>query len=181
MTTETQRLHIRPYEKEDYLAWHQGYQGRKPSRYKHDAGHDGEYFSERWFEKWVDEFHQEARKDRTYLFGIFRKEDGAHIGEIELVTIMRDGYDWAMMGYAIHNQYHRKGYGQESVEAIDPICFYELNFNRIELQIDIDNEPSKAFAERIGFTYECTRPQFYYEEGKWKDQVIYVKNKKRFI
>lgn len=181
MTVETSRLIIRPYEKNDYLVWHEGYQGREPATYKHDAGNDGEYFSERWFHKWVDEFQQEARKDRTYLFGIFRKEDGAHIGEIELVTIMRDGYDWAMMGYAIHNQFHRQGYGKESIEAIYPICFYELNFNRLELQIDVDNEPSRSFAENVGFMYECIREQFFYEEGKWKDQIIYVKNKDRFI
>ena len=87
-------------------------------------------------------------------------------------------YNWAMMGYSIHNQYFRQGYGKESVEAATELFFQELNFHRIELHINTDNEPSKKLAESSGFRYECTREDFFYEGGKWIDQLIYYKNRR---
>ena len=86
-------------------------------------------------------------------------------------------YNWAMMGYSIHNQYFQKGYGKESVEAAMELFFHVLNFHRIELQINVDNIPSKMLAESTGFKYECTRESFFYEGGKWIDQLIYFKNR----
>lgn len=181
LITETERLLIRPYQVEDYLMWADGYRNRLPSTYKHDEGNDGEVYSKRWFTDWVEEFHESAREDETYLFGVFRKADGVHIGEIELVTLLREDYEWGMMGYTMHNQYHRQGYGTESVKAAVELFFEDLRFHRLELQIHVDNEPSKKLAERAGFDYECTRKDYFYEGGKWIDQMIYVKNKQRFI
>ncbi|AOV09198.1 GNAT family N-acetyltransferase [Sporosarcina ureilytica] len=174
---ETERLVIRPYEIKDYKEWARGYRERLPSTYKYDEGNDGEFYSEKWFADWVKGFQKDAEKDDTYLFGVFRKEDGAHIGEIELVTILRLDYEWGMMGYAIHNQFHRQGYGKESVIAATELFFEDLKFYRIELQIHVDNEPSKKLAESTGFEFECLRKKHYYEGGKWTDQLIYVKTR----
>lgn len=181
LMAETERLFIRPYEVADYKEWAQGYKNRLPSTYQHDEGNDGEVYSERWFIDWVDEFHTLAAADDTYLFGVFRKVDGAHIGEIELNTILREDYEWGMMGYTMHNQYHRKGYGTESVIAAADLFFEDLHFHRLELQIHVDNEPSQKLAMRAGFDYECTRKKYFYEGGKWIDQKIYVKNRPSFI
>ncbi|MDS9470975.1 GNAT family N-acetyltransferase [Sporosarcina pasteurii] len=174
---ETERLIIRPYEVTDYKEWTRGYSERLPSTYKYDEGNDGDahLFTKKWFAEWVEDFQKAAEQDETYLFGIFRKEDGAYIGEIELVTILRLDYEWGMMGYNIHNQFHRQGYGKESVEAATNMFFEDLRFHRIELQIHVDNEPSKKLAESAGFDFECIRKKHYYEGGKWTDQLIYVK------
>lgn len=179
LRTETERLIIRPYEIRDYAAWAKGYENRLPSTYKHDAGNDGERFSKQWFTEWLEEFEELAEEDDTYLFGVFRKADGAHIGEMELNTILREDYEWGMMGYTIHNQYHRNGYGTESVLAASEMFFGDLNFHRLELQIHVDNEPSQKLAKKTGFSYECTRENYFYEGGKWIDQMIYVKNRPR--
>lgn len=180
LMVETEHLVIRPYDVTDYYAWAKGYENRLPSTYLHDEGNDGEVYSKRWFEEWLDEFRELAEADDTYLFGVFRKMDGAHIGEIELNTILREDYEWGMMGYAIHNQYHRKGYGTESVIAAAELFFEDLRFHRLELQIHVDNEPSQKLAVRAGFAYECTRKKYFYEGGKWIDQKIYVKNRQNF-
>lgn len=183
LVTETARLIIRPYQLSDYEAWATGYKNRLPSTYKQDEGNDGDahFYTRKWFTDWLEEFQTLAHKDETYLFGVFRKEDGAHLGEIELMTILRPDYEWGMVGYSIHNQYHRQGYGTESVKAAVVMFFEDLRFHRLELQIDLDNEPSKKLAKRAGFTYECTRESYYYEGGKWIDQKIYVKNRSSFI
>lgn len=178
---ETARLSIRPYQIADYKMWAEGYKNRLPSTYPHDEGNDGETYSKKWFIEWVEEFHDSAVEDDTYLFGVFRKTDGAHIGEIELNTILREDYEWGMMGYTMHNQFHRQGYGTESVIAAAELFFEDLRFHRLELQVHVDNEPSQKLAARAGFTYECTRENYFYEGGKWIDQKIYVKNKQTLL
>lgn len=85
-------------------------------------------------------------------------------------------YQWAMMGYSIHNQHWKNGYGVESVKAALPLFFNGLQFHRIELHIHIDNKPSIRLAERAGFSFECTREAFSMGNGKWADFLIYYKN-----
>lgn len=183
LTTETKRLIIRRYTEDDYAAWWEGYKDRLPSTYKHDEGNDGDaaFYTRSWYKDWLEEFDELAKKDDTYLFGVFRKEDGAHVGEIELMTILRPDYEWGMIGYSIHNQYHKRGYGTESVQAAAEMFFEDLRFHRLELQIHVDNEPSQKLAEKAGFTYECRRKNYYYEGGKWVDQAIYVKTRPTFF
>lgn len=175
---ETSRLIIRPFEKGDYAKWDKGYKSRLPSQYKYDEGFiDDSTYTRHWFDEWVLKYEQGAAKDEMYVFGIFRKEDGANVGEIEVFNILRMGYDWCMMGYAIHNQYFRRGYAKESIQAVADFFFYYLHYHRIELHINQDNLPSIKLAESVGFHYECTREAFYYENGRWTDMLIYYKNR----
>ena len=150
---ETERLIIRPFKNSDYQEWSKGFNNRLPSQYKYDEGYDPDSsaYTKKWFVDWIGEFHEDAEKDDLYILGIFRKEDGANIGNIELVKILRMDYNWAMMGYSIHNQYFRQGYGRESVKAAVELFFSELDFHRIELHINLDNEPSQKLAESAIF------------------------------
>ena len=85
----------------------------------HDDGRPSnlEASNKAWFEDWVTGFELAQLEDRFYQLGVFRKSDGAHVGKIEVYTILRMDYDWGMLGYSIHNQHWRKGYGSEAVQA----------------------------------------------------------------
>ncbi|MFJ8064466.1 GNAT family N-acetyltransferase [Psychrobacillus sp. NPDC096426] len=176
---ETERLILRPFQDKDYVNWYEGFDNRLSSQYKYDDGHaDMSNSTKEWFVQWIEGFHKAAEKDEMYILGVFSKEDGVNVGKVELITILRMDYQWAMMGYSIHNQFWKNGYGVESVNAAAKVFFTELNFHRIELHINIDNEPSKKLAERAGFTFECKREQFSLENDKWTDFLIYYQNKK---
>ena len=82
-------------------------------------------------------------------------------------------YQWAMMGYSIHNQYWKNGYGAEKKSCVT-VIFNSLHFHRIELHIRVDNEPSVRLAERAGFSFD-KREAFSLENGKWMDFLIYFK------
>lgn len=143
LEVETDRLIIRPFQKADYESWLDGFNERLPSQYKYDDGYQVMASSTKeWFTEWIRGFDEAAHRDEMYVLGIFRKEDGANIGKLELIKILRMDYQWAMMGYSIHNQYWRNGYGVESVKAALPLFFSSLDFYRIELHIRVDNEPS---------------------------------------
>lgn len=96
-----------------------------------------------------------------------------------MFTILRMDYQWAMIGYSIHNQHWGNGYATEAVLAAKQLFFDQLEFHRIELHINTDNHLSVKVAEKTGFQYECTRKSFSYEEGEWKDFLIYYQNKEK--
>lgn len=152
LQVETERLSIRPFQKEDYESWLDGFNKRLPSQYKYDDGyHDMSSSTKEWFTEWIRGFDEAARRDEMYVLGIFQKEDGANIGKLELIKILRMDYQWAMMGYSIHNQHWKNGYGAESVIAALPLFFNGLQFHRIELHIHIDNEPSFVLQKELVF------------------------------
>ncbi|WP_371812338.1 GNAT family N-acetyltransferase [Sporosarcina sp. Marseille-Q4063] len=129
--------------------------------------------TEAWFVKWINGFREMAVKDDMYILGLFRKEDGVNVGKVELTKILRSDYQWAMMGYSIHNQFWKNGYATESVLAATKVFFSTLGFHRIELHISLDNKPSIQLAERTGFQFECVREKFSFENERWTDFLIY--------
>lgn len=180
LVIETERFIIRPFLKEDYSNWYEQFDNRMPSQYKYDDGRPLNMPSStrEWFVEWIEGFNELAKKDEMYILGIFRKEDGVNVGKVELITILRMDYQWAMMGYSIHNQYWNNGYGLESVLAASEAFFSTLSFHRIELHINIDNYPSIRLAEKAGFIFECERKEFSLENDQWTDFLIYYKNHK---
>ncbi|MCR8644411.1 GNAT family N-acetyltransferase [Paenibacillus sp. N1-5-1-14] len=178
MYIETARLIIRPFQKEDYHNWYEQYKNRLPSQYAYDDGRSSnmEALTEEWFSNWVQGFENSANRDEMVNLGIFRKIDGVNVGKVEVHTILRMDYQWAMMGYSIHNQYWKNGYGLESVDAAVEAFFEHLKYHRIELHINVDNMPSILLAERAGFRLECVREKFTYENEKWNDMLIYYRS-----
>ena len=176
---ETERLIIRPFQKEDYINWYTQFNNRYPSQYKDDEGRplDMSSLTKDWFFKWINGFNELEKNDVMYNFGIFRKEDGVNAGKVELHKMLRMDYQWAMMGYSLHNQFWGKGYGTESVLAATEWFFSTLDFHRIELHINKDNKPSIKLAEKTGFRFECVRKEFSLEDDQWTDLLIYYKNR----
>lgn len=180
LLAETERLILKPYQIEDYANWLKQHNERKVAQTSYDNGYsDMSSFTQDSFAKWIADFHRRSLIDEMYVLGIFRQSDGVHIGKIELYTILRMDYHWAMMGYSIHNQHWGNGYATEAVHAAKQLFFDQLGFHRIELHINTDNHLSVKVAQKTGFQFECTRKSFSYEEGEWKDLLIYYQNKEK--
>jgi [ribosomal protein S5]-alanine N-acetyltransferase len=177
--TESERLIIRPYKNNDYNNWYRQYTNRLPSQHKYDEGSvDMSICTEDWFNSLVERHQQLASSDSEYIFGIFLKEGGTHLGVIDLSTLMRDSFEWARIGYTIHNHFWKRGYGEEAVRQMQEFAFNELNFHRIEAHINIDNVPSIKLAEKVGMEFECIRQGFIFENNEWTDHLIYYINHK---
>lgn len=176
-TSETDRLIVRPLKKEDYENWLHEYENRLPSQHPYDEGKmDMSICTQEWFHNLVDKHQELALEDKAHIFGVFRKNDGTHIGMIDFSTLARDDFQWGRIGYTIHNQYWRLGYGKEAVNAALDIAFQQLNFHRIEAHINLDNNPSVKLAESVGMEFECIRRGFIFENGEWTDNLVYYKN-----
>lgn len=174
---ETERLVVRPLKEADYKNWLQEFENRLPSQHRHDKGKiDMGECTEEWFIELVKKHQALAEKDTAYVFGVFRKEDGTHLGVIDFSTLARHDFQWGRIGYTIHNQYWRNGYGKEAVQAALEIAFKELAFHRIEAHINLDNTASYHLAENVGMEFECVRKGFIFEYGEWTDHLVYYIN-----
>lgn len=131
-----------------------------------------------WFHNLVKKHQMLALSDTANVFGIFRKNDGKHLGMVDFSTLARENFQWGRIGYTIHNQYWRKGYGKEAVIGALHIAFKDLQFHRIEAHINVDNAPSINLAESVGMEFECVRKGFIYEYEEWTDHLIYYINSK---
>ena len=176
-SSETERLIIRPLQKGDYENWLHEFKQRNPSQNRHDQGQiDMSECTLEWFCHLVERQQQLALTDTAYIFGVFKKEEGTHLGMVDFSTLARDEFQWGRIGYTFHNQHWRKGYGKEAVKEALAIAFTQLEFHRIEAHINLDNNPSIRLAESVGMEVECIRKGFIYEYDKWTDHVIYFKN-----
>lgn len=177
---KSSRLHVRPLQKEDYECWLEGFTNRLVSQHVYDPGKlDMSDCTSVWFDQLVDNHQSLALEDQAHVFAIFRLDDGAHLGMVDFSTLARDAFQWGRVGYTIHNQHWGHGYGKEAVDLAMRIAFDDLNFQRIEAHINLDNEASVRLAERVGMSYECTREGFIYENDEWVDHLVYVKTKHR--
>ncbi|WP_077622840.1 GNAT family N-acetyltransferase [Sediminibacillus massiliensis] len=176
---ETNRLIIRPLQKSDYMNWLEQFKSRKPSQHNYDKGNiDMSECTEEWFDNLVEQHQSLAEDDTAYVFGVFDKEQGTHLGMIDFSTFERGEFQWGRIGYTIHNQHWRKGFAKEAVTAALQIAFKELDYHRIEAHINVDNIPSINLADSVGMEFECTRKGFIYEFGDWTDNLIYYLNAK---
>lgn len=172
---ETKRLVLRPQEPEDYPLWYEGFAKRWPSVRSHDTGwQDMSECTPDWFATLCQHHQKIAIEDKTYVFGIFSKQNQQHLGNVDLSTICRENNQWAVLGYGIHNYAWRQGFGKEAVRAGLIAGFEQLNYQRIEAHINLDNEASIALTQSVGMKEECIRRRFVYEQGDWTDRVIYT-------
>lgn len=84
---------------------------------------------------------------------VFEKTTGKLIGRAGIEH--REELDGALeLGYAIHPDYQRKGYGTEVCKAIIQYAFAELDFEEICCLIEKENEASIHFAKHLGFLFQ---------------------------
>jgi RimJ/RimL family protein N-acetyltransferase len=175
IVVRTKRLELRPYKLNDYECWKEAFTKRKPKQHKYDRGPlSAKYANKSFYRKLYFRHERYAKKDQCFPFGIFDKRTGAHLGVIDISTICRDWYQWASIGYVVHNTYQGRGYGKEAVRAAIKVAFTKLGYKRVEASIRPDNRRSMRLAKSLGMRREGIRKEYIYDNKRWEDHVIYV-------
>ena len=86
--------------------------------------------------------------------------------------------DWANLsgeiGYWLDGGHQGQGIMTAAVGALVAHAFERLRLNRLEIRTDVENGPSRAVAERLGFRYEGTLRQAYRIAGdRYSDDAVY--------
>jgi [ribosomal protein S5]-alanine N-acetyltransferase len=171
---KTKRLVLRPYRMDDFEKWRDAYLGRLPSQNEFDEGRADErnFTRERFRDKVL--FQQKARvQDKLHVFGVFDRKEKVVYGFIDIFILARLGFQYANLGFNIHNQYAGNGFAKEASIGAVMYAFKKLKLHRIEAGVDPKNKASVAVVKGIGMKKEGSRRGFVFEEGLWMDLDFY--------
>lgn len=171
----TERLTIRALCEADYPAWRAGYAGRLALAHPFDTGPVAPVELEpAVFERFRRLQLRQAEADRAYVLFAFLDATGETVGAFDISTLARGAVQWASIGYFVHNQFQRRGFGREGLTAVLRAGWNVLGYHRVEAAIDPENLPSIALVTSVGMAFECRRGQFWRDGESWLDQVVFV-------
>lgn len=161
-------------EASDYSAWLEGVSKRLPSQNPFDDGLlDMSICTEEWFAELVTRHRELREKDQQYIWGIYDTQSKQHVGMVNLAVLARADFQWAEIGYSIHNQYWRQGYASSMLAQLKEAAV-ELGFHRLEAHVHPENIPSKALLKKSGFYLEGIQKNFQKEGQEWQDREVYI-------
>lgn len=114
-------------------------------------------------------------------FYLIRKDDNVTLGQCGFHTWYFRHYR-AELGYALlMDEYKQQGYMKEALSPIIDFGFNEMNLNRIEAYIAIENTPSLKLLQHYGFIFEGIMRQHYYKNGVCEDSHCFSLLKQDYI
>ncbi len=125
------------------------------------------------------EYNQMVHKKmlRYYLF--LKENPDCIVGSVCANNIRYGAFENCSIGYKIHKQYCKQGYGKESVEKLINILFSQYGMHRIEAMVHPKNQPSIALLESVGFEREGIAREAARLSGSWQDMYRYSLLQKR--
>lgn len=118
-------------------------------------------------------FRGEFDLDQDYKYSVFDLEETQVIGGSGLHTRIGEGA--REIGYWIHVDYIKQGYGTEVTCALTKVAFEIDHVSRVEIHCDPKNQASAAIPRKIGFTHEATlRKRLLEGEEEPRDTMIWT-------
>lgn len=119
--------------------------------------------------------NEQFRKDKViYYFGIFEKKTGRLMGYVMFALILRFNVQSGRIAYSLFNNYWKRGYGKEVVDAALGFGFSKLKLHRLEAEIKPNNRASVSLVKSLGFQSEGIRRGAVYYNNKWHDNLVYA-------
>jgi len=125
------------------------------------------------FDKLLQSQTENQSKDRVYDLGVFTSSDGALVGIVSLMDIIRGLFQNAFVGLTIFNKHWKGGYGRAATEAIVDIAFNDLGLHRLEAGIEPRNIRVIRGIRAFGFRKEGRKKRAVYLRGQWRDLMMY--------
>lgn len=174
---KTKRLILRPLRASDFDRWYDAYVNGLPKQSPWDIEPlKPSRCSESIFNEVMHRHEELAQEDDYYRFYAFEKKTGSIIGLVDFDVYVRGCIQFANFGYRMFNRHWKKGYGREAAVAGLRIGFKHLRMNRLEAAINTDNKASIKLAKSLGMRREGIKKRYWFEDGKWVDQLIYSAN-----
>ena len=109
-----------------------------------------EEFLEKYAQRWITWNLENYQKYGFGLWAIILKETGEFIGDCGLTMQRIDGEILPEIGYHIHRNFWRQGYGKEAAKAVRDWAFNNTKFDCLYSYMTSDNVPSYSTAASIG-------------------------------
>lgn len=114
------------------------------------------------------------RRENIYDFAIIRKIDDNLIGGCVIKNIDFKN-STCKAGFFIDERYWGYGYGKEAVKLIERFVFFELNIQKIKLEVVSDNIRALKLYKKLGYTVEGNLKKEIFRNGKYYDLILLAK------
>ncbi len=121
---------------------------------------------------WLAAYEAGAEEGSRDGFAIEDAESGVFLGMAGLVAIEREE-NQAEIGYVVAREARGRGIAQRALRLVTDYALGELGLERVQLLIDVENEPSMRVAERCGYRREGVLRSLYMKPGRRADFVVY--------
>lgn len=166
MHYKTERLTIRPFEKQDREDIIKIFRDEETCRYLIQSHWAEDEFEEKFHQKLA---HNKLEQDSMLELAV--DFEGKVIGNIFVFyTSMRETVE---IGYAFNKRYHGRGFAKEALAPLVSILFKDYAVHRIQANLDVRNQVSAKLLERIGLRREAHFIQDYWTKGESTDSYIY--------
>lgn len=160
MGARSARIELRPYKLSDFPSYVRGFELRGRKRNKFDEGPVTEKFLSRAnYLGRMKKQHKRGRTRECFIFGIFDRKTGAHLGGIDLWMIS-SALRMVNLGYYIHNHAAGRGYGSEAARLAQEIAFRQIDLLRVEASCEPQNKASARVALKAGMFPEGLRRNY---------------------
>lgn len=147
---ETERLILRPIQKEDFPRWAEMMGDAEAARYL--GGAQSPAVAWRGFMTMAGAWAMTG----VSMFSVLDRTSGRWLGRIG--PWQPEGWPGSEVGWGLHPDAQGKGYGVEAARATINYAFDVLGWDSVIHCIDPDNSPSQRLAERLG-SYNQGRTQ----------------------
>ncbi len=168
-----ERVFLRPPKRRDALKWQKLRISSKSFLVPWEPSWDASSCSRRAYLRYFKNSNYLANMDRAYSFLIFKTDDKALLGGINVGNVRRGVSQSASLGYWIGEKYSRNGYMKEALKLLIPSLFVDLRLNRIEAATLEENIASKNLLKKIGFKKEGVLRKYLKINGNWRDHILY--------
>jgi RimJ/RimL family protein N-acetyltransferase len=121
-------------------------------------------------EEWIASLRPAYEAGKTLTWAVAQNDGpGELVGAITLHPNARD--DNAELGYWIGRPYWGRGYATEAAREVVRYGFERLGLHRIHAEHLGSNPASGRVMQKIGMSYEATRPEHHKKWGVYEDRV----------
>lgn len=174
---ETPRLLLREARPEDYDDIH-AYAVRDEVVRFMVWGPNSREETRRALDGWLDEQSVWPRPGVNLV--IEEKASERVVGAIRL-TLQDAENRTADMGYTLHSEVWRRGYGTEAARTVLNVAFGQLGLHRVFAMADTENVGSWGIMEKLGMRREATLRKNRQVRGAWRDNHVYAILAEEFI
>ena len=168
-----ERVFLRPPKRRDALKWQKLRMSSKSFLVPWEPSWNASSCTRRAYLRYFKNSNYLANMDRAYSFLIFKIDDKALLGGINIGNVRRGVSQSASLGYWIGEKHSRNGYMKEALKLLIPSLFIDLRLNRIEAATLEENIASKNLLKKIGFKKEGVLRKYLKINGTWRDHILY--------
>lgn len=121
----------------------------------------------------VAAYGRDIQAATAFPFFVFRRQDGALTGGVNLNNVRRGVAQTASVGYWCGAPYTRQGLTLAGVRAVARFAFEQLGLHRLEAACVPENTGSEALLLKAGFEREGYARAYLKINGNWRDHILF--------